>query len=77
MAEGGRRVVPGLDRVIVSGVHLPDLVTDAATEGFRGLDASMLPGLRVIRCDGPARARRARCSRCCTSAARGRSTPPT
>jgi hypothetical protein len=43
----------------VSGVHLADLVTDAVTKGFRGLDASMLPGLRVIRRDGPARARRA------------------
>jgi hypothetical protein len=43
----------------VSGVNLADLVTDAATTGFRGLDASMLPGLRAIRRNGPARARRA------------------
>ncbi|MGI5242071.1 hypothetical protein [Dactylosporangium sp. CA-139066] len=34
-------------------------MTDAATVGFRGVDASMLPGLRVIRRRGPARARRA------------------
>lgn len=44
---------------MVSGVSLADLATVAATEGFRGLDASMLPGLRMIRRDGPARARRA------------------
>jgi hypothetical protein len=43
----------------VSGVHLADLVVGAATEGFRGLDASMLPELRAIRRDGPGRARRA------------------
>jgi hypothetical protein len=42
-----------------SDVHLADLVIDAATEGFRDLDATMLPGLRMIRRHGPARARRA------------------
>jgi hypothetical protein len=43
---------------IVSGVDLADLVTGAAAGRFVGLDASMLPGLRAIRRDGPARARR-------------------
>ncbi|MET0135930.1 MAG: hypothetical protein ABW215_20310 [Kibdelosporangium sp.] len=40
-------------------MRLVDLLTDAATQGFRDLDAAMLPGLRAIRRDGPARARRA------------------
>ncbi|MEU4712515.1 hypothetical protein AB0F73_02455 [Micromonospora purpureochromogenes] len=40
-------------------MNLADLVTDAATRGFRGLDASLLPELRAIRRDGPAPARRA------------------
>jgi hypothetical protein len=41
------------------GVPLAELVIAAATEGFRGLDASMLPELRKVRRHGPARARRA------------------
>lgn len=40
-------------------MDLVDLLTDPADNGYRGLDASMLPGLRVIRRDGPGRARRA------------------
>lgn len=42
----------------MSDVNLADLVTDAANKGFSGLDASLLPELRAIRREGPARARR-------------------
>jgi hypothetical protein len=44
---------------MVHAVKLADLVVEAVNEGFRGLDASMLPELRGIRLDGPGRARRA------------------
>ncbi|MEU7751174.1 hypothetical protein [Micromonospora sp. NPDC049171] len=40
-------------------MNLADLVIDAADRGFGDLDASLLPELRAIRRDGPARARRA------------------
>jgi hypothetical protein len=59
-ARAGRGLVVGeIGSAIVSVVSVADLVIGAGTAGFRAVDASMLPALRLIRREGPGRARRA------------------